>query len=219
MKSEGQRFSRSKGSRNDETVEFYLLQEIFKTFQIFLFESHFPLYGYASDETDAPPQVHFWHGEADAIGWFCDKELGGRYVIVDWKVLDILDFWEKNKDAFGKYLHQCLIYARLFQLHMKLDYLPGILIVPISSITGEDIHPALFKDYPDDCKEAIESFKWSVELPKHTMHTMKVRGGRPFQTKGPVDRKSPLRNILHEDASAGEFLDALGLTSLELEII
>ena len=216
MKSEGQRFSSSNGSRNDETVEFYLLQEIFKTFRINLLESHFPLYGYASDETDAPPQVYFWHGEADAIGWYWDQERRVRYVIVDWKVLDILDFWEKNKDAFGKYLHQCLIYARLFQLHMRLDYLPRILIVPISSITGEDIHPALFKDYPDDCKEAIESFKWSVELPKHTM---KVRGGRPFEKKGTVDRKSPLKEILHKDASVGEFLDALGLTSLELEII
>ena len=165
MKSEGQRFSQSRGSRNDETVEFYLLQAIFKTFHIQLLDGHFPLYGYASDETDAPPQVYFWHGEADAIGLHVNSEGRGRFVIVDWKVLDILDFWEKNKDAFGKYLHQCLIYARLLQLHMKLTYLPQILIVPISSITGEHIHPALFKDYPDDCKEAIESFKWSVELP------------------------------------------------------
>ena len=214
MKSEGQRFARSAGSRNDETVEFYLLQEIFKTFHIYLLEGHFPLYGYASDETDAPPQVYFWHGEADAIGLHVNSEGMGQLVIVDWKVLDILDFWEKNKDAFGKYLHQCLIYARLLQLHVKLDYLPQILIVPISSITGEDIHPALFNDYPDDCKEAIESFKWSVELPKPTM---KVRGG-PFRKQGRVDRSLPLRDILVTDASAGELLDALGLASLELEI-
>ena len=206
LKSEGQRFARSAGSRNDETVEFYLLQEIFKTFHIYLLEGHFPLYGYASDETDAPPQVYFWHGEADAIGLHVNSEGMGQLVIVDWKVLDILDFWEKNKDAFGKYLHQCLIYARLLQLHVKLDYLPQILIVPISSITGEDIHPALFNDYPDDCKEAIESFKWSVELPKPTM---KVRG-RPFRKQGRVDRSLPLRDILVTDASAGELLDALG---------
>ena len=31
-----------------------------------------------------------------------------RYVIVDWKVLDILNSWEKNKNAFGKCLHHNL---------------------------------------------------------------------------------------------------------------
>ena len=81
-----------------------------------------------------------------------------RYVMVDWKVLDILNSWEKNKNAFGKYHHQCLIYARLLQLHMDLDYLPHILIIPISSITGKDVYLALLWDYPEECKQAIESF-------------------------------------------------------------
>ena len=111
--------------------------EIFKAFRIHLLDGHYPLYGYASDETDAPPQVYFWHGEADAIGWYKDNKGEERYIIVDWKVLDILNSWEKNKNAFGKYLHQCLIYARLLQLHMDLDYLPHILIVPTGSIPGK----------------------------------------------------------------------------------
>lgn len=215
LKRRGRLFAPDDGNKNDKTVEFYLLQAIFKIFKIHLLEGHFPLYGYACDETDAPPQVYFWHGEADAIGWYEIDKGKGRYVIVDWKVLDILDFWEKNKDAFGKYLHQCLIYARLFRLHMQLDYLPQILIVPISSITEKDTCPALFKDYPDDCKKAIESFKWSVKLPKPTM---KVRGGRPFMTEGRVKRETPLGEVLDMNASAGELLDALGLASLELEI-
>ena len=139
-----------------------------------------------------------------------------RYVIVDWKVLDILNSWEKNKNAFGKYHHQCLIYARLLQLHMDLDYLPHILIVPISSITGKDVYLALFWDYPEECKQAIESFKWSLTPPKPTMD---VRGQRPFLTEGHVDRSLPLRYFLDMDASAGELLDALGLASLKLEII
>ena len=216
LKQHNLKFSKRKGSQSKEDVDFYLLQEIFKAFRIHLLDGHYPLYGYASDETDARPQVYFWHGEADAIGWYRDDKEEKRYVIVDWKVLDIVEFWEKNKDAFGKYLHQCLIYARLLKLHMDLDYLPHILIVPISSITGKDTCPALFKDYPDDCKKAIESFKWSVKLPKPTM---KVRGGRPFKTEGRVDRESPLRDVLDMDASAGELLGALGLASLELEII
>ena len=136
-----------------------------------------------------------------------------RYVIVDWKVLDILNSWEKNKNAFGKCHHQCLIYARLLQLHMDLDYLPHILIVPISSITGKDVYLALFWDYPEDCKQAIESFKWSRTLPKPTM---KVRGRRSFLTEGRVDRSLPLRCFLGTDASCWMHL---GLASLKLEII
>ena len=129
--------------------------------------------------------------------------------MVDWKVLDILNSWEKNKNAFGKYHHQCLIYARLLQLHMDLDYLPHILIVPTSSITGKDVYLALFWDYPEDCKQAIESFKWSRTLPKPTM---KVRGRRPFLTEGRVDRSLPMRCFLDMDASAGELLGAFGIS-------
>ena len=202
-------FLYNEGSLFARSVEFYLSQEIFKTFGIYLLESRFPLYGYASDETGALPNVYFWHGEADAIGWYKNDKGKGRYVIVDWKVLDILDFWERNKDAYGKYLHQCLIYARLLQLHMKLNYLPHILIVPISSITGKDIYPALFWDYPEECKQAIESFKWSLTLPKPTM---KVRGRRPFLTEGRVDRSLPMRCFLDMDASAGELLGAFGIS-------
>ena len=132
-----------------------------------------------------------------------------RYVMVDWKVLDILNSWEKNKNAFGKYHHQCLIYARLLQLHMDFDYLPHILIVPISSITGKDVYLALFWDYPEECKQAIESFKWSLTLPKPTM---KVRGRRPFLTEGRVDRSLHMRCFLDMDASAGELLGAFGIS-------
>ena len=87
---------------------------------------------------------------------------------------------------------------------MELEYLPHILIVPISLMTGQDIYPSLFWDYPKKCKQAIESFKWSVEPPKPTM---KVRGG-PFLEERYLDM----------NASAGESLDALELASLELEI-
>ena len=202
---------KKKGKKEDTT------EEIFGYFGINILDKHFPLYGYASDETDALPKVHFWHGEADAVGWYKDPNMEiERHVIVDWKVLDILNSWEKNKNAFGKYLHQCLICARLLQLHMDLDYLPHILIVPISSITGKDIYPALFWDYPEECKQAIESFKWSLTPPKPTKD---VRGQRPFLTEGHVDRSLPLRYFLDMDASAGELLDALGLASLKLEII
>ena len=194
----------------------YTTEEIFGYFGINILDKHFSLYGYASDETDTLPKVHFWHGEADAIGWYKDPNMGiEKHFTVDWKVLDILNSWEKNKNASEKYLHQCLFYARLLQLHMDLDYLPHILIVPISSIPGKDIYLALFWDYPEECKQAIESSKWSLTPPKPTMD---VRGQRPFLTEGHVDRSLPLRYFLDMDVSAGELLDALELDSLELEI-
>ena len=148
----------------EEKVETLLIREIFNLFGINVFDSHFPLYGYMYSKTEELPKVYLWQGEADAVGWYKDKQGVGRYVIVDWKVLDILDFWKKNKDAYGKYLHQCLVYARLLQLelqlHLELEYLPHILIVPISGKSGQDIHPALFVDYPEKCKEMLKNLEW-----------------------------------------------------------
>ena len=131
-----------------------------------------------------------------------------RYVIVDWKVL--LTSWtpgKRTKTLLGNAI--IIIYARLLQLHMDLDYLPHILIIPISSLTGKDVYLALFWDYPKECKQAIESFKWSRTLPKPTM---KVRGRRPFLTEGRVDRNLPMRCFLDMDASAGELLGAFGIS-------
>ena len=187
-------------------------EEIFGYFGINILDKHFPLYGYASDETCRCIAKSSFLTRRSWRNWLCykDPKMGiERYVMVDWKVLDILNSWEKNKNAFGKYHHQCLIYARLLQLHMDLDYLPHILIIPTSSITGKDVYLALFWDYPEECKQAIESFKWSLTLPKPTM---KVRGRRPFLTEGRVDRSLPMRCFLDMDASAGELLGAFGIS-------
>ena len=103
------------------SAEKVLLQRIYKEFKIEFLDSHFPLNGYMYSKTEDSPKVYLWQGDADAVGWYRDSSGEERYVIVDWKVLDILEFWKKNKDAYGKYLHQCLVYARLLQLHLKLD--------------------------------------------------------------------------------------------------
>lgn len=126
--------------------------------RIKMIHSHFPLYGFMLEKEKKNPFL--WQGEADAIGWY-----DGKYVIVDWKVLELQSYWNDNKDTFGTHLHQCLVYARLLQCHMELDYLPYILIVPIDGFTGRDVYPGLFTDYPKECKHLMESFKWSVEKP------------------------------------------------------
>ena len=63
---------------------------------------------------------------------------------------------------------------------MSLDYLPYILIVPISSTNGKDFHPALFFDYPKTCKDKIESFEWSIEKPDPPLQ---IPLKKPFNTK------------------------------------
>ena len=110
---------------------FILLKEVFG---IDLLVSHMQLYGYMYSKEESSPQVYYWQGDADAVGWYENKNTEEHgYVIVDWKVVELLNYWEKDKNAFGKHLYQCLVYARLLQLHLKLKYLPSILIVPISN--------------------------------------------------------------------------------------
>ena len=80
---------------------------------------------------------------------------------------------------------------------MDLDYLPQILIVPISSRTGKDIHPALFWDYPIEGEEAIESFMWSLTFP--TQFTTKKRNLVIIRGNGTHTRRE--RNYLTRYAS------------------
>ena len=205
---------------DDDDLEFeagiFLLVEILKMFEVRFLDSHFPLYGYMYNKTEESSKVYMWQGEADAIGWYQNSDGKGRYVIVTWKVLDILEFWTKNPDAYGKYLHQCLVYARLLQLHLELDYLPHILIVPIHGITGQDIHPGLFYDYPKKCKEVMEGFEWSTTLTKPPQIIDGKR--RPFNNvkKGNVDENMPLRDFFAKDAKVKDLLDAFGWKSFEV---
>ena len=97
----------------------------------------------AAKDQKKHPKLYLWQGEADAIAYSCALE---KYVIVDFKVVDdLLDYCEKKTDLCGKHLHQCLVYAKLLQLHMKLDYLPPCLIVVIHKVTGKEGYFALFK--------------------------------------------------------------------------
>ena len=185
-------------------------------FEIEFLDSHFPLYGYMYSKTEDSPKVFLWQGDVDAVGWYKDSSGEERYVIVDWKVLDILEFWKKNKDAYGKYLHQCLVYARLLQLHLKLGYLPHILIVPISGVNGRDFHPVLFYDYPEKCKEKIEGFGWSTTLPEPPQ---KISGKWPLFNDlpvGKVDKNMRLSELFNMDARVSNLLEEFGWHSLEV---
>ena len=210
-------YQRKDKTQNDTKGELSLLEKLSELFKIKFLDSHFPLHGYMYSKMEKSPKVYLWNGDADAVGWYTDSSGNGRYVIVDWKVLDILEFWENNPDAYGKYLHQCLVYARLLQLHVELDYLPHILLVPINGMTGKEMHPALFCDYPEMCKAQIESFEWSDTLPeppKKISETSPLL--KPSSQVGKVSEKMPLTELFNEEATVSHLLEEFGWHSLEV---
>ncbi|XP_067031757.1 uncharacterized protein [Acropora muricata] len=132
---------------------------------------------YRKDE-DSSSKLNCWDGRADAIGLLKGKD-GDKYVIVEWKRAGktLNAVWE-NKPS-RDYFTQCLVYARLLKLHLSLDYLPPILIVPFNS-ECEYMHPRLYTDYPDQFKEAIEEYEWSTNPQK-------------------FKKESPLKDTVKED--------------------
>ncbi|CAB4044435.1 Hypothetical predicted protein, partial [Paramuricea clavata] len=174
-------------------------------------QTEFPLYGFISDKETL--EISFWNGNADAIGWFDD-----RYVIVDWKAVDLLLFWEKNKHAYGDYLHQCLVYARLLQLHLGLDELPHILIVPISNKTGKEIHPAMFNNVPDECKNEIQLYNWS-KVPISVTKKIKNWMVKDAFKNSDVPDDTKVQDVFNDDVTVRQLLDALTskLTGLKVE--
>lgn len=125
-------------------------------------ESEFPLNGYMKSKSGLSSEVYYWQGNADAIGlWYNKKRKRFEYVIVDWKVThDLPSFWDSSQ-TFRVHLHQCLVYAKLLQIHLNLDYLPSVLIVSISNDNGKDVQFGHFFDYPHECKKRInDDFAW-----------------------------------------------------------
>jgi len=198
--------------------ELSLLRKIVVQFNIEYLDSHFPLYGYMYSKTKESPKVYLWQGDADAVGWYRDSSSGEKkYVIVDWKALkETVEFWNKNTDAYGKFLHQCLVYARLLQLHLELAYLPHILIIPINSFSGDQANPALFYGYPEKCKEMLESFVWSAKLPEPAQ---KIKGKQPLLndiTARKVDENTLLTELFSKEAKVSDLLEEFGWHALEV---
>ena len=103
---------------------------------------------------------YHWSGKPDVIGWYED-----HCVIVDWKAIkDINNFWETTYRTYKRYLHQCLVYSRLLQLHLELKSLPQILIVAIDTSDDKNISAGLFSTFPDECKNKLQEYNWSTNL-------------------------------------------------------
>ena len=170
-------------------------------------QSKFPLYGYMTDKEKS--DVSLWNGEADAIGWYDDN-----YVIVDWKVVDILDFWGGKRVEYLDYLHQCLVYARLLMLHLNLSRLPYILIVPISSVTGYQINPGIFYDYPNECKEKLNQYKWSKTIKPKAKTLMLPKNLAMSKLNGYIEEGMMVKDVFKSNCTIKQMLDAFGFDKL-----
>lgn len=175
-----------------------------------LLAARFPLYGYMSDNSG---RVYLWQGEANAVGYH-----NGEYVIVEWKVLDILNYWTKEAEmSYGAHFHQCLIYAMLLQMQLQLSYRPKVLIVPIHSLTGNQIHPGLFSDIPKQTKAILSSYTWSVETPRVEP---RIRSPKKsvFKIGVPVGAVSPntaLKDLFWPEATVADLLKEIHYLKVE----
>ena len=164
------------------------------------------------------PKLYLWQGVADAIAYSWNLN---KYVVVDFKVVDnLLYYWQSKSDLCGKHLHQCLVYAKLLQMHMGLDYLPPSLIVAIDRITGNEGYFPLFQDYPDECKEKLDEYEWfTKQPPKRPLrigNTEKLLHEDYKGKKQAIAPDTPLQEIFQKEAKVKDLLDALGYDSLEI---
>ena len=201
----------------------YLISFIESQRNLYFLDSKFPLFGFMREvatNEKKHPKLYLWQGEADAIAfsWVLKK-----YVIVDFKVVDNLsDYWQKKTDLCGKHLHQCLVYAKLLQLHMKLPYLPPSLIVVIHKVTGKEGYFALFEDYPQECYEKLDEYEWFTEQP--SKRPLKIASTdkllhekfRYVRDVHVPDPQAKLSDIFGKDATVKDLLDSLGHDSLEI---
>lgn len=212
-----------------------LLDKLYEEMKISVICRDFPLYGYMYNKKELSPEIYFWRGSADTVGMFYNQERKKHeYVIIDWKVKkSLLGFWT-DAETFGMHLHQGLSYAKLLQLHLELDYLPSFLLVPISGDNGRDVHPGLFFDYPDECKEKINNqFLWAIEplaadaiqqmyaeesLLQHDVlkELKKLNFDRSSSTFG---AEKPLKDVFDENATVGDLLKAMNSDAKSLTII
>ena len=209
-----------------------LISYIEREHDLRFYESEFPLFGFMRDvatNEKKQPKLYLWQGKADAIAY--SRELK-KYVIVEFKVVnDLVDYWKKKTDLCGMHLHQCLAYAKLLKLHMKLDVLPASLIVIIHKVTGKEGYFALFKGYPRECHEKLNEYEWFTEQPSkrplkivntdkllhETFHQYQREEEDEEQEVEVLDRHTTrLSDIFGENATVKDLLDSLGYDSLEI---
>ena len=200
----------------------YLISFIESQRNLYFLDSKFPLFGFMREvatNEKKHPKLYLWQGEADAIAYSWKLE---KYVIVEFKVVDNLsDYWQSKTDLCGKHLHQCLLYAKLLQIHMNLHYYPPSLIVVIHKVTGKDGYFALFENYPKECYDKLHEYEWFIKQP--SKRPLRIADSdklldTQYQSRGAtvVSPHKRLLEIFEENATVKDLLDFLGYDSLEI---
>ena len=184
------------------------------TYEVELLEAEFFLEGYMIREIkNKDPKVYWWNGKVDVIGWYKDN-----YVIIDWKVSNKPQFW---KNSYGLYLHQCLVYAKLLMLHLGLKKLPYILIVQIHGNDFQNITPGLCFDFPNECKDKLNQYKWLYDLknmPEKILYLpKKLINKKTVKKDSTVHMERKLKEIFNNDGKVKDLLDALDFKKLKVD--
>ena len=206
----------------EEKVADLLISFVEQQHNLCFLDSRFSLFGFMREvgtDQKKHPKLYLWQGEADAIADSCALE---KYVIVDFKVVDdLLDYWQKTTDLCGKHLHQCLVYAKLLQLHMGLGYLPPSLIVAIDRFTGMRAYFPLFEDYPGECYKKLDEYEWfSKQPPKRPLkiHNPEKLLDPIYILNGDITQDTLLKDLFYKSEATVKdlFEDLLGYDGIEI---
>ena len=199
-----------------EKVAASLISRVEQQHELTFLDSKYPLFGFMREvakDQKKHPKLYLWQGEADAIAYSRNLD---KYVIGDFKVVDdLLDYCKKQTNLCGKHLHQCLVYAKLLQLHMGLDYLPPSLIVAIDRFTGMRAYFPLFEDYPKECYKKLNEYKWFKEQPPK--RPLKIYNPEKLLNLiSPISQNTPLQQLFSSNATVKDLLDLLGYDDIEI---
>ena len=168
-------------------------------------------------QKDGNEGVCLWNGKADAIAWYEDN-----YVIVEWKAVDLIECWNESK-VYTTFLHQCLVYSRLLQLHLSLEKLPSILIVTINNTgkiikAGKHIKAGYFRDFPRGCEKELEAYEWEMKSPVKQLSLPKalVKEGINVGLVQEEVRKKEVSKVLKEGCTVGELVAGLKFQELNI---
>ena len=168
-------------------------------------KAEFTLYGYMVQENE----VCLWNGKADAIAWYKNQ-----YVIVEWKTVSEHFVFRDDNMVYNEYLHQCLVYSRLLQLHLNLVRLPRVIIVTIRKNDG--IIAGYFKDFPEECEDKFEEYEWSKEIEKTKRLSLPKGMVKDEIEVGLVAKGEKIRNVFNSECTVEQFVAALGFDELNI---
>ena len=212
-----------------------MLEKIESEFSCEFIQAEVSISGYAVEEKTQA----YWSGKMDAVAIRHNDVL--EVFVVDWKTTHETDLaniakWWKSAN-FKVPLYQCLVYRELLQAHLKrmnVKAKVGIILVPIHQSDLELSCPGLGVNFEGMDKmhllDNLKDFQWHPALDepiKPKVHTIKLPCKlfkESFDRAVDVDESTNflkgdtrLKDILNENATVADLLQALNLSFLKVE--